>query len=236
MRNLLFGIFLLGMISCKKETAKESTQLIVNTQVLDTITANTWLALGDSYTIGQGVDAKDRFAAQSIEQLSRKNIRVDSITYIATTGWTTIDLKQAITNIKPVKHKVVSLLIGVNDQYRRWDTGGYRIRFRDLLSEAIQLANGKSNHVFVLSIPDYSVTPYARNMDTARISKEIDQFNQINKAVTKELNCYYIDITAYTRRGRLFPILISADSLHPSAIAYKQWADQLVPELERLFN
>ena len=224
------------MIGCKKETARESTQLIVNTQQSDAITANTWLALGDSYTIGQGVEAKDRFVAQTIEQLSKKNIRVDSITYIATTGWTTIDLKQAITSIKPEKHKVVSLLIGVNDQYRRWDTGGYRIRFKELLLESIRLANGKSNHVFVLSIPDYSVTPYARNMDTARISKEIDQFNQINKAVTNELKCYYIDITGYTRQGRLFPLLISADSLHPSGMAYKQWADQLVPEMERLYN
>jgi lysophospholipase L1-like esterase len=224
------------MIGCKKETAKEPTQLMVNTQQSDAITANTWLALGDSYTIGQGVEAKDRFVAQTIEQLSKKNIRVDSITYIATTGWTTIDLKQAITSIKPEKHKVVSLLIGVNDQYRRWDTGGYRIRFKELLLESIRLANGKSNHVFVLSIPDYSVTPYARNMDTARISKEIDQFNQINKAVTNELKCYYIDITGYTRQGRLFPLLISADSLHPSGMAYKQWADQLVPEMERLYN
>jgi lysophospholipase L1-like esterase len=236
MRKFWFGIYLLGMIGCKKETARESTQLIVNTQQSDAITANTWLALGDSYTIGQGVEAKDRFVAQTIEQLSKKNIRVDSITYIATTGWTTIDLKQAITSIKPEKHKVVSLLIGVNDQYRRWDTGGYRIRFKELLLESIRLANGKSNHVFVLSIPDYSVTPYARNMDTARISKEIDQFNQINKAVTNELKCYYIDITGYTRQGRLFPLLISADSLHPSGMAYKQWADQLVPEMERLYN
>jgi lysophospholipase L1-like esterase len=236
MRKFWFGIYLLGMIGCKKETAKEPTQLMVNTQQSDAITANTWLALGDSYTIGQGVEAKDRFVAQTIEQLSKKNIRVDSITYIATTGWTTIDLKQAITSIKPEKHKVVSLLIGVNDQYRRWDTGGYRIRFKELLLESIRLANGKSNHVFVLSIPDYSVTPYARNMDTARISKEIDQFNQINKAVTNELKCYYIDITGYTRQGRLFPLLISADSLHPSGMAYKQWADQLVPEMERLYN
>lgn len=236
MRKFWYGLFLLGMISCKKETASESTQLIVNTQQSDANTANTWLALGDSYTIGQGVEAKDRFVAQVMEQLLKKNMRVDSTTYIATTGWTTIDLQQAISSIKPAKHKVVSLLIGVNDQYRRWDTGGYRIRFKELLLESIRLANGKSNHVLVLSIPDYSVTPYAKNMDTARISKEIDQFNQINKAVTKELNCYYIDITAYTRQGRFFPLLISADSLHPSGMAYKQWADQLVPEVEKLYN
>lgn len=236
MRIFLFGLFLLGIQGCKKETARETARLIINTQQSDTITANTWLALGDSYTIGQGVDATDRFAAQSIELLAKKNIRVDSVTYIATTGWTTIDLKQAISIIKPEKHKVVSLLIGVNDQYRRWDTGGYRIRFKELLVEAIQLANGKRDHVFVLSIPDYSVTPYARSMDTARISREIDQFNQINQSVTKELNSNYIEITTYTRRGRMYPTLISADSLHPSAIAYKQWAEKLVPEMEKRFN
>ena len=200
------------------------------------VTPNTWLALGDSYTIGQGVEAEERFPAQAVDLLLKKNIRVDTLTYLATTGWTTTDLLQAMDTRKPVPHKVVTLLIGVNDQYRRWDTGGYRIRFRELLVRAVGLARGNSKRVCVLSIPDYSVTPYARNMDTTRIRKEIDQFNQINREVTQQQGAVYVEITALTREGRMFPALIAGDGLHPSGMDYRRWADKLLPFLEGAFQ
>ena len=228
-------ILLSVLIACKKESADS----IISSPVPFRPTPaspNTWLALGDSYTIGQGVQAGERFPAQAVDLLYKKNISVDTLTYLATTGWTTTDLLQAMDSRKPLPHKVVTLLIGVNDQYRRWDTGGYRTRFRELLVRAVGLARGNSKRVCVLSIPDYSVTPYARNMDTTRIRKEIDQFNQINRDETQLLGAVYVEITALTREGRMFPALIAGDGLHPSGMDYRRWADKLLPFLEGAFQ
>lgn len=197
---------------------------------------NTWLALGDSYTIGQGVAASERFPAQTVEFLVQKGISVSALDYIATTGWTTTDLQNAINNKKPENHTIVSLLIGVNDQYQKRDTTGYRQRFAGLLGNAIALANGKKDNVFVLSIPDYSVTPYASTSDTARMRIEIDWFNQINKQVTATYGCPYLDITGFTREGRTNRDLISGDGLHPSGIDYKRWADQLSVMIQKVLN
>jgi len=197
---------------------------------------NTWLALGDSYTIGQGVAASERFPAQTVEFLVQKGISVSALDYIATTGWTTTDLQNAINNKKPENHTIVSLLIGVNDQYQKRDTTGYRQRFAGLLGNAIALANGKKENVFVLSIPDYSVTPYASTSDTARMRIEIDWFNQINKQVTATYGCPYLDLTGFTREGRTNRDLISGDGLHPSGIDYKRWADQLSVMIQKVLN
>ena len=197
---------------------------------------NTWLALGDSYTIGQGVAASERYPAQTVEFLIQKGISVSALDYIATTGWTTMDLQNAINSRKPENHTIVSLLIGVNDQYQKRDTTGYRQRFAGLLGNAISLANGKKENVFVLSIPDYSVTPYAITSDTARMRLEIDWFNQINKQVTATFGCPYLDITGFTREGRTNRDLISGDGLHPSGIDYKRWAEQLSIMIQKVLN
>ncbi len=197
---------------------------------------NTWLALGDSYTIGQGVAASERFPAQTVEFLVQKGISVSALDYIATTGWTTTDLQNAINNKKPENHTIVSLLIGVNDQYQKRDSTGYRQRFAGLLGNAIALANGKKENVFVLSIPDYSVTPYASTSDTARMRIEIDWFNQINKSVTATYGCPYLDITGFTRQGRTNRDLIAGDGLHPSGIDYKRWAEQLSIMIQKVLN
>jgi len=197
---------------------------------------NTWLALGDSYTIGQGVAASERFPAQTAEFLVQKGISLNALDYIATTGWTTTDLQQAINNKKPENHTIVSLLIGVNDQYQKRDTTGYRQRFTGLLGNAIALANGKKENVFVLSIPDYSVTPYASTSDTARMRIEIDWFNQINKSVTATYGCPYLDITGFTRQGRTNRDLIAGDGLHPSGIDYKRWAEPLSTMIQKVLN
>lgn len=235
MRLLCLFAVCISWLACKKESADS----IISSPVPFRPTPaspHTWLALGDSYTIGQGVEARERFPAQAVDLLYKKNISVDTLTYLATTGWTTTDLLQAMDSRKPLPHKVVTLLIGVNDQYRRWDTGGYRTRFRELLVRAVGLARGNSKRVCVLSIPDYSVTPYARNMDTTRIRKEIDQFNQINRDETQLLGAVYVEITALTREGRMFPALIAGDGLHPSGMDYRRWADKLLPFLEGAFN
>lgn len=196
----------------------------------------TWLALGDSYTIGQGVDAGDRFPAQTVNLLRQKGINMGLPDYIAVTGWTSTALKNEVNRISPVPHDVVSLLIGVNDQYQTSDTTGYRDRFTWLLEKAIVLTGGKKERVCVLSIPDYSVTPFASFLDTARIRREIDWFNAINRDVTTRYQCPYFDITPSTREARYDRSLLANDGLHPSALEYRKWAERLTPVLEPLLR
>lgn len=222
-------------LACKKNEA-EAIEPAPTPVVPGFAQPNTWLALGDSYTIGQGVAASERFPAQTVEFLVQKGISISALNYIATTGWTTADLQNAINNKKPENHTIVSLLIGVNDQYQKRDTTGYRQRFAGLLGNAIALANGKKENVFVLSIPDYSVTPYASTSDTARMRIEIDWFNQINKQVTATYGCPYLDITGFTRQGRTNRDLISGDGLHPSGIDYKRWADRLSIMIQKVLK
>ena len=195
-----------------------------------------WLALGDSYTIGQSVNIAESFPAQTANLLKQSGINMGLPDYIATTGWTTDDLAVAIQTKNPGMYDVVSLLIGVNDQYQRHDTTGYRQRFTNLLDKAIQLANGKKQNVFVLSIPDYSVTPFAAGSDTARIRKELDWFNAINKSVTDAYTIAYLDITPLTREALTDRSLLASDGLHPSGKEYKLWADRLAPVMARVLR
>jgi lysophospholipase L1-like esterase len=230
--NLLLVCIPIFLLSACSKDAPNST--VVTTPSSPTI--HSWLALGDSYTIGQAVAANDRFPAQTAALLLQQGIQVQSPTYIATTGWTTSNLQSSINNNYPNKHTVVSLLIGVNDQYQQRDTTGYRQRFTQLLTTAIELANGKKQNVFVLSIPDYSVTPFAAYADTVQIRKEIDWFNNINRTVTQQFNCPYLDITPSTREGRYNSSLIASDGLHPSGAEYKRWADKLLPMLAQVLK
>ena len=226
MRLTLFILFCVLQLACKKPASPTGvyTGTGGNTGQL-----KTWLALGDSYTIGQSVNAADRFATQTANLLKLAGVNMGEPDYIATTGWTTTNLTNAIATQNPAKHDVVSLLIGVNDQYQTHDTSGYRLRFTSLLNNAIQLANGKPDHVFVLSIPDYSVTPFAAGADTAQIRKELDWFNAINLQVTQSYAIAYLYITPGTRLAKTNPALLAYDGLHPSKIEYKNWADRLAP-------
>jgi lysophospholipase L1-like esterase len=189
----------------------------------------TWLALGDSYTIGQGVDAADRFPTQTVNLLKQAGINMNIPDYIAATGWTSGVLTNQVQSQNPPQYDVVSLLIGVNDQYQTHDTTGYRQRFTGLLEKSIQLARGKKENVFVLSIPDYSVTPFAASSDTARIRLELDWFNAINKSVTTQFQCAYLDITPSTREALYDLTLLASDRLHPSKLEYRKWALRLLP-------
>ena len=197
-------------------------------------TAKAFLALGDSYTIGESVSTQERFAAQTVLFLKKSGIKINEPEYIATTGWTTIDLMNAIALKKPSSnYDIVTLLIGVNDQYQGMDANGYKMRFTQLLKKAVELAKGNAKNVFVLSIPDYSVTPFAQNSDTEKISNEIDAFNAINKTVTEAFNITYIDITASTREAKNDMSLIAADGLHPSVKEYTKWALLLATEIKK---
>lgn len=216
-----FLLMLVLLTGCAK---KQSSSISTNNRP---IIPKSFLALGDSYTIGQGVAVSDRFPTQTADWLQQKGITIGTLTYIATTGWTTTNLQTAINTQNPAPHDVVTLLIGVNDQYQTRDTLGFRLRFSQLLQKSIELARGKKENVVVLSIPDYSVTPFARGNDTASIRQEIDWFNAINKSVTQAMNVSYLEITTSTREARNNPALIATDGLHPSALEYKKWAERL---------
>ena len=173
----------------------------------------------------------------SISLLKNKNRNFSQQKYIATTGWTTTDLLNAIEKEDlQYSFDIVSLLIGVNDQYQHLDVTGYRKRFAECLRKAIALAGNKTNHVFVLSIPDYSVTPFAKGSDTAQIKKEIDAFNTINKEITLSHKISYTDITPFTREAKNNPSLVAIDGLHPSGKEYAKWAALLAPEIEKVIK
>lgn len=196
-----------------------------------TDTVVTYLAPGDSYTIGQGVAANQRFGAQTVAILRQQGIKMADPVYIAQTGWTTANLQAAIGQQNPQAADLVTLLIGVNDQYRGMDTAGYAQRFTQLLQKAVQLAKGNKQRVFVLSIPDYSVTPFVPASQKERVRKEIDWFNAINKRITMAEGISYTDITPSTRQAENNPALLAEDNLHPSGLEYKKWAEMLAPKM-----
>jgi len=217
--------------SCTKDQQMTSSS-VMPTVAIDS--GKRYLALGDSYTIGQNVAENERFSAQTVALLRQEKISINDPQYIAVTGWTTANLMSAINtqNLQPT-YDAVTLLIGVNDQYQGVDTATYRTRFTQLLNKAVQLAAGNPAHVFILSIPDYSVTPFVTAADKPRVRREIDIFNSINKEITLRNNITYIDITPSTRQAETNPSLIASDGLHPSALEYKVWAEMLEPLMKK---
>lgn len=189
---------------------------------------NNYLALGDSYTIGESVPVYESFPYQTVQLLRKNGHRFNAAEIVAKTGWTTDELQEGINNtILQSTYNFVSLLIGVNNQYRGRAFREYADEFEHLVQQAIQLAGKKSNHVFVLSIPDWGVTPFAEGRNRTEISATIDLFNQHNKIITEKYFCHYIDITAGTREAATDGSLLAADKLHPAGKEYKRWAEKL---------
>lgn len=241
---IFFKAFLFCLItSCSKHSVNITSNINDSTMInpdstnyADTSKMYTFLALGDSYTIGQSVNEDERFPAQTISLLKSDSIKFSSLQYIATTGWTCENLLNAIANQNPNgSFDVVTLLIGVNDQYQNRDTTGYREKFTACLQKAILLAVNPQ-HVFVVSIPDYSVTPFAQNDDTTLIRKQIDEFNKINKEVTLANKISYTYITDLTREAKNDRSLIADDGLHPSGKEYAKWAALLAPEIKKVLR
>ncbi|RYE20406.1 MAG: SGNH/GDSL hydrolase family protein [Sphingobacteriales bacterium] len=192
----------------------------------------TYLALGDSYTIGESVPAAQNFPNQLAARLNQLGYKAAAPEIIARTGWTTDNLIDGIKS-RDVKGEfnVVTLLIGVNNQYRRYDINTYRPEFAALLKTAVQYAGGDRKHVFVVSIPDYSVTPFARGSDKEKIAREIDEYNAIAKEEAEKLIISYTDITTISRNAAFDPDLIAGDGLHPSGKMYGQWVELLLPKV-----
>ena len=191
------------------------------------------LALGDSYTIGTNVEESERFPAQTVQILKNEKINVTGVEYIAVKGWTTSNLISAIHDQGPSSDfDIVSLLIGVNDQYDGIDIVEYEKNFIQLLATAIKLAGDRASRVFVLSIPDYSAVPFVATSEKTRVSKEVDAFNAINKRITLENNIAYIDITPSSRGAAEDLSLVASDNLHPSGKEYKKWAELLAHRIK----
>lgn len=183
----------------------------------------TFLALGDSYTIGESVDEKDRWSRQLIDLL-KINFNFTKHDIVARTGWTTSELTQAIEAKKLTEqYEMVSLLIGVNNQYRGQSLDSYRVEFRDLLNTSIKFAKNDAKKVIVLSIPDWGKTPFARRQDTQKIASEIDAFNNVAKEECKKLNIVFIDITEITRKNT-DTSMFAIDGLHYSGKMHRLWA------------
>ena len=189
-----------------------------------------FLALGDSYTIGESVEPAGRWPVQLAALLRAQGVNVGEPTIIATTGWTTDELSAGIDRANPQgTYELVSLLIGVNNQYRGRGLDEYRHQFVALLNRAIAFANGKPSRVLVLSIPDWGVTPFASGRDPVAIAAEIDAFNAINREEAERLGAHYVDATPFSRLAANDPSLIASDGLHPSGKMYAKWARLALP-------
>jgi len=191
-----------------------------------------YLALGDSYTIGERVPPSDNFPNQVYQELLNSSIKINPPRIIARTGWTTDELESGIVyanNTDPLlpSYDFVSLLIGVNNQYRGRSIDSYKPEFEQLLKKAINFSGNHPEKVVVISIPDWGVTPFAIGRDRAQIAREIDAYNEANKQISLLYKVEYIDITPWTREAATDISLLASDGLHPSAIEYKRWADKI---------
>jgi lysophospholipase L1-like esterase len=194
----------------------------------------TYLALGDSYTIGEQVLLSKSFPYQVVQLLRNKNIATAAPEIIAKTGWTTDELLDAISTYSFLPaYDFVSLLIGVNNQYRGKAVEEYEIEFEELLKQAIEFAGNKSTNVFVLSIPDWGVTPFAKERDTEKIALEINSYNAACKKITLKYNCSFIDITTSQRADADNAEMLAGDGLHPSGKEYTKWAEELTNAISK---
>src|SRR5262245_16712379 len=194
--------------------------------------AFSYLALGDSYTIGEAVAEDGRWPVQLAQALRAEGVALADPRIVATTGWTTDELQWGIDAAEPLgTFDLVSLLIGVNNQYRNRSAVAYSTEFHTLLKRAVQFARGRADRVLVLSIPDWGVTPFARNdqRDPATIGAEIDAFNTAAQEMCAKEGVAYVDITPASRQHGAEAEMIAADGLHPSAAMYTLWTRAALP-------
>lgn len=231
MRSIFIVVFVALFFSACSKNETTLTNADNHTESDSTLVGDIrFLALGDSYTIGHAVNLNQRWPVQLSDSLSEAGINISEAEIIAQTGWTTRQLIRGIELQNPQgTYDLVSLLIGVNNQYRKQDTATYRTEFRELLHMAIAFADDKAAHVIVVSIPDYGVTPFAQEMNPEKISAEIDAFNRINYEETMNMSVKYIDITPISRKAAYDPDLTAGDGLHPSGKMYTEWVALIYP-------
>lgn len=225
MKSIIYaGLFLGTLLGCKDKSMPQPAN-----QTDTAVISASYLALGDSYTVGEDVQTAESFPYQLSAKLKPQQIELTPTTVVARTGWTTADLKEGIKEKNVTgTFDVVTLLIGVNNQYRGYPVEEYRSEFQELLAAAIKFTGDKKDRVFVLSIPDWSVTPFGGN--EKGVAAEIDAFNSVNKEESFRSGITYIDITPLSRTytGQQY---VAEDGLHPSGKMYSLWVDKLAPEV-----
>ena len=234
MKNFIITFYSFHVIlifSCAKK-GSDPVQMTNQTNI-----THSYLALGDSYTIGESVLPSENFPNQTVQLLTQSGYNFKSAEIIAKTGWTTDELQNSInSHTFTPPYDIVTLLIGVNNQYRGRPVDTYKPEFENLLRQAIQFAGGKTDHVIVLSIPDWGVTPFANGRDRAQIAREIDEYNSANKTISENYKVNFIDITSLTREAANDLSLLAADGLHPSAKEYKRWSEKLADKIKALIQ
>jgi lysophospholipase L1-like esterase len=225
-RWLLASLFCLPVLAaCQSQKSPQNTMNL------------RYLALGDSYTIGEAVAESERYPVQLAARLTQQGLPLAAPQIIARTGWTTDELAAAIAQAPPpTNFDLVSLLIGVNNQYRGYPLANYEREFEQLLQTAIAHAGGRAARVCVISIPDYGVTPFAADRDPAKIGRELDQFNAANRAVAQRYGVRYFDITPISRRAAQQPGLVASDGLHPSGQMYQAWAELMAEPVAAMLS
>ena len=225
---ILLILCVITFFNCNSDKPEQPTKPVtLNT---DTIS---YLALGDSYTIGQNVEIYGRYPVQLVDSLRNRNLFVKDAQIIAQTGWTTQNLLTIITNeTLEVPYDLVSLLIGVNNQFQGRSIIEYEAEFKTLIEDAIEYAGENKDKVFVVSIPDYGVTPFGMaSGNSQQIGIEIDQFNDVNKRITDSLGINYFDIVRISREASNDPSLIANDGLHPSEKMYTRWVELMLEDV-----
>ncbi|MCH2451041.1 MAG: SGNH/GDSL hydrolase family protein [Gracilimonas sp.] len=196
-----------------------------------------YLALGDSYTIGTGIDVEENWPMQLSDLLKDNNLTVRNTKIIAANGWTTTDLKKGIQDENPdSSYNMVSLLVGVNNQYQGLDIELYKTEFRELLEQSIAFANGDTGKVFVVSIPNYGVTPFGKLRDAEKVTREIASYNEIAKNISAEYGIPFVNITPISEMAEDDRDLLASDDLHPSAKMYGMWVKEIMPTVTQLLQ
>lgn len=236
-RVLLPSVLLFFIYSCSANDEMSGMYRPTESSGIPVSGETRYLALGDSYTIGEAVAADQRWPVQLQKKLTGEGVKLASPEIIARTGWTTAELAEGIRQANPKgPYDLVTLLIGVNNQYRGLDTAEYRKQFRELLIQAATFAGNDYAKVIVVSIPDWGYTPFGGSRNRGDISKAIDQFNRINLEETRKTPAVYVDITAISRNGLVEPQLVATDGLHPSGEQYRRWVELVFPVAKTILS
>jgi len=221
--NVLWFLLVLVSMSCSSQESDQKLQ--------EQIKSKSYLALGDSYTIGESVPVSDRFPVILVNDLNGKGYNFQEPKIVAKTGWTTDELKAAILkeNLSE-NYDLGALLIGVNNQYRGRDVENFRLEFADLLQMAIGFANDQPEKVVVVSIPDWGVSPFASGRDQEKIAEEIDLYNKVKKEETLKRNVTFVDITVISRSGLGIPDYFAKDGLHFSGKMHQLWVNEIMSQ------
>ena len=235
----VFVMALVLFLSCMKTTGYQPDlpHVDIDSTNLPGSSQHTYLALGDSYTIGQSIPREKTFPVQAAAALRAQGYSIDGPEIIAVTGWTTADLLNALKGKSSASpYDMITLLIGVNNQYQGRSINEYREQLNELLNKALQLSGNRPEHIIVISIPDYSVTPFAGGYDMDKIADDIDRFNEVNQMEAASLHLKYVNITGESRKAKTDQTILANDGLHYSAKGYSIWVDKLLPVMKVILN